>query len=456
MKKACVHWEGRTDEMTRMRKAGCVLLVLLWMLPLFSAAAEGMPAAEDPIIVRVGEVTYTRSQIQPALQSDINLAQLTTGTYLTEEEQQAQRLATVERYVDAALIQMKLKEAGRNDFTAEEETTLKDAARNQYEQIWQGIWQKAQSSEEKFTETQVSEFMEDAGYTVSAVYEEMKAYERRCRAIELYCPGLVISQDMIREYYEENFLNPDRERYENNLDLYETEIIAQKNESFYTPEGYRAIKQILLAYPKEVDRAVKNERARYNLAAQAMTEVMQQLLSAATLAESWEDMKDAKAAYDSAEAELKEARAELVKKRNAAARPLIQPTVDAIQEEFNAGIDIDTLIKRYSTDTNEANTTGGGYPFHPDSKNWTEEFSAAASRLRKPGEISQPVFSDLGIHILYYASDIPGGEHELTAQEEEILTASATDYYQGLELQKLIAEWKPDYEIETHPELMDE
>ncbi|MBR2823611.1 MAG: peptidylprolyl isomerase [Clostridia bacterium] len=442
--------------MNRIKKAGCVLLVLLWMLPLFSAAAEGSSAAEDPIIVRVGDVCYTRSQIQPALQSDINLAQLTAGTYLTEEEQQAQRLATVERYVDAALIQVKLKEAGWNEFTAEEETTLKDAARNRYEQIWQGIWQKAQSSGEEFTEAQVSEFMEDVGYTVSAVYEEMKAYERRCRAIELYCPGLVITQDMIREYYEENFLNPDRERYENNLDLYETEIIAQKNESFYTPEGYRAIKQILLAYPKEVDRAVKNERARYNLAAQAMTEVMQQLLSAATQAESWEDMKDAKAAYDAAEAELKEARAELVKKRNAAARPLIQPTADAILEEFSAGIDIDTLIKRYSTDTNEANTTGGGYPFHPDSKNWTEEFSTAASRLRKPGEISQPVFSDLGIHILYYASDIPGGEHELTAQEEEILTASATDYYQGLELQKLIAEWKPDYEIETHPELMDE
>ena len=66
------------------------------------------------------------------------------------------------------------------------------------------------------------------------------------------------------------------------------------------------------------------------------------------------------------------------------------------------------------------------------------------------------MFSDLGIHILYYASDIPGGEHELTEKETEILTASATDYYQGLELQKLLAEWKPDYEIETHPELMNE
>ena len=56
--------------MNRIKKAGCVLLALLWMLPLFSAAAEGSPAAEDPIIVRVGDVSYTRSQIQPALQSD--------------------------------------------------------------------------------------------------------------------------------------------------------------------------------------------------------------------------------------------------------------------------------------------------------------------------------------------------------------------------------------------------
>ena len=60
------------------------------------------------------------------------------------------------------------------------------------------------------------------------------------------------------------------------------------------------------------------------------------------------------------------------------------------------------------------------------------------------------------VHILYYAAQIPGGEHVLTQEEEEMLRSSAMDYYQGLELDKLIEEWKKDYEIEVHPEYLED
>ena len=76
--------------------------------------------------------------------------------------------------------------------------------------------------------------------------------------------------------------------------------------------------------------------------------------------------------------------------------------------------------------------------------------------LKKPGDISGPVLTDLGIHILCYASDIPAGEHELTAEERETLNASALRYYQDQELEKLIAVWRDEYDIETHPELLDD
>ena len=66
------------------------------------------------------------------------------------------------------------------------------------------------------------------GYTAEAIYEEYKASERRYRAIDLYCPGITLTEDMISEYYQTQFLDPDRERYENDLDLYEQEILAQK------------------------------------------------------------------------------------------------------------------------------------------------------------------------------------------------------------------------------------
>ena len=57
----------------------CVIHLLVFLLGM--AAAE-----EDPVIVRVGDITYTRSQIKPALQTDINLSQMVTGIWLTEEE----------------------------------------------------------------------------------------------------------------------------------------------------------------------------------------------------------------------------------------------------------------------------------------------------------------------------------------------------------------------------------
>ena len=80
----------------------------------------------------------------------------------------------------------------------------------------------------------------------------------------------------------------------------------------------------------------------------------------------------------------------------------------------------------------------------------------AVKALQKPGDISDHVLTVLGIHILYYASDIPAGAHELTAEERETLNASALYYYQNQELEKLVAIWRDEYEIETHPELLDD
>lgn len=136
--------------------------------------------------------------------------------------------------------------------------------------------------------------------------------------------------------------------------------------------------------------------------------------------------------------------------------PLIQARVDEIRTAFDAGIDFNSLIKKYSADTNAQNTEKGGYPVHPDSRSWPAEFLQAATALQKPGDISEPVLTDLGIHILYYASDIPAGEHELTAEERETLNASALVYYQNQELEKLMIDWREEYEIETHAELLDD
>ena len=154
--------------------------------------------------------------------------------------------------------------------------------------------------------------------------------------------------------------------------------------------------------------------------------------------------------------ELTAAKQAYDEKRERLTMPLIQDTIDAINAEIDAGIDINTIINQYSTDKNEQNLDKGGYPVHPDSPKWPREFLEAASKLEKPGDFSGPVLTDLGVHILYYASDIPAGPHELTADERQLLNASALYYYQSQEMEKLMEGWMDTYEIETHPELLDD
>lgn len=434
-----------------MKKLACLLLAL-WMTMSPIAYAE----AEDPVVVRVGDFSFTKSQLQSAINTDVELTAMISQETLTDAEKQAQRDETIERFIGVGLIQCKLQEAGQNHFTPEEEENLKVAARNMYEQLWQSLWQKAQQSSEDFTEEQVTEYLKETGYSAEAIYEEYKASERRYRAIDLYCSPVTLTQDMIQEYYENQFLNPDKERYANDIDLYEREILAQQNESFYTPAGYRAIQQILIEYPDEVNKGLTSEKLQFNTAAQAVADALQPLAEAAATAQEWDDISEACENYARAAKALEEIQKAIIEKREALTAPLVRARVDEIRTAFNAGIDFTSLIKKYSADTNAQNTEKGGYPVHPDSRNWPAEFLQAASALEKPGDISEPILTDLGVHILYYASDIPEGAHELTGEERKTLNASALEYYQTQELEALMADWRNEYDIETHPELLDD
>ena len=163
-----------------MKSALCFFLMML--LALCPALAE---AAEDPVVVRVGDVTFTKSQLESAVDTDVTITEMMSQKYLTDEEKLGQRDETIQRFIGVGLIEMKLRDAGKNDFTDEEEESLRATAMSQYEAMWQGIWQRAQQSDQGFTEDQVTEFMQEQGYTSEAIFEELKANERRHRAVEI-------------------------------------------------------------------------------------------------------------------------------------------------------------------------------------------------------------------------------------------------------------------------------
>ncbi len=420
------------------------------------ATGEGSDTAagDDPVVVRVGAFSYPQSVVQGSLDSMLELSEMLQGDAPSAEEKAARLQAAVDSFVGLGVIENKLTEAGKNDFTETEVEALNQTARSKYEELWQLMYQQMQKEDASVTEDAVTGQLEDMGYTFQAIYDELELQTRQNRAIELFVGNIVLTEDQVDDYYEEQFVGPDREDYEGNIAKYDQEILMNNNEAFYTPEGYRYIHQIVLEIPEAAIKAAKTEQVALNRVTQAMGTALQQLTMDAIQAEKWEDMAEAKAAYEAAEEALKTAQSEYARRLEAEALPLVKETTDEIAAQYAAGIDFKTLINRYSTDRTDRNVNGDGYPFHPDSTMWPENFIKAASALEKPGDLSAPIVTEQGVHILCYAGDVPAGPHVLTDEERELLNAAALRYYQLEKLNELVDGWQADYEIETHPELL--
>ncbi|MCR4876857.1 MAG: hypothetical protein K5922_06775 [Clostridiales bacterium] len=411
-----------------------LLLILILLLPSVSA--------EEAAAVRVGQITYPLSLARYMLDSYVHLAE-TGGGSLTEEE----RLEAVEtvqaRLISLGIIENKLTELGQNSFTEDEMDILRAEAARQYEQTWQQIYQDTLAYDSSVTESEVTSWMTSLGYTQDAFLRELMVSEREGRILDLYCSDVHVSEEEIRQYYEENFLNPDRERYADNIPLYEKEILLGRNEAFYTPEGYRYIKNILLPYPEEITGeldALRLEGKRRTYAVQTAYYAL------ADAAAAGEDQTEKKADYDARVKELAE-QENAYRARERDAVPMLADTISAIREQLAAGISIDTLLSRYSLDQQQTGPDRPGALYHPASAVWPEEAHQVIGALTAPGQLSEPYTDEEGIHLIYYAGDVPGGARNLTQEEQEALRASALYAAQTQKLTGLIEVWKKSYEI---------
>ena len=113
------------------------------------------------------------------------------------------------------------------------------------------------------------------------------------------------------------------------------------------------IHQIVLEIPEKALKAARTEQAAMNRAAQSMATALQALTLAATTAEGWDDMAEARALYDEAAEALKAAQADYAARLEAEALPLVKQTTDEIAAQYAAGIEFKTPIGRYSTELND-------------------------------------------------------------------------------------------------------
>ena len=431
--------------MNRLKQAMAIIFTVILTAVMLSAAAE----AADPAVVRVGEVVYSLSVAQFAVDPYADIAEA-GGEELTEEEKQEIIRSVMDHLVNLAVIENKLMETGHHDFTPDEMDILRAAAASQYENTWQTLYRQAQDAGFDATEAEITAWMDEAGYTQEAFLREIKAQEWESRILDLYCSDVTVTEEEAEKYYRETFLEPDRAKYAGNIPQYEQDALAGGIQVFYMPEGYRYIKNILLAFPEEIETGLAAIRTEGKKQASAVQKAYEKLAAAAAAGE---DIAPLKERYDEITARLREQEEKYLAKAREAI-PLLQETIDTIREKLAAGISIETLLQEYSLDQQQTGTDKPGALYHPDSELWPEDAKAVLNALETPGELSRPYADEQGVHLFFYAGDAPGGERILTGEERIQLRESALYAAQTEKLSGLVEEWKQDYEITVDASLI--
>ena len=327
--------------------------------------------------------------------------------------------------IQQAVIRNHLEKSGYMQFTQEEETAFANEANAEWEAMLDD-YVKAYLSEdtEEARQTlrqQAGEYYAANGVSVDAILGELRLREATAHMEADLTGGYEPTPEDIREVFE--LYGPQyQEQYENNVGMYEIYTNYYGYESWYVPEGYRAVLHILLEADEELISAYTAAQAAYDEAAS--------------------DEDAGPEALEEARKAMEEARAAVIASR--------QEVIDEISQRIEKGESFQSLIAEYNTDPGmrDENTLAEGYRVHRESVLWVPAFIEGAfqEEMRKPGDVSTPVVSNHGVHILYYLADVPGGLIMTDSIEEEIREYLVSDRL-NTAFSENYAEWEKQMEI---------
>ena len=245
-------------------------------------------------------------------------------------------------------------------------------------------------TEEKYVSEGLENLVVNSYYDVIA--EDVKAAD----------PSLAATDEEIQQLYDQ-YVAEEIEYIGNDAFTYEMYQMYGYN-LHYVPEGYRGITHILL----EVDQ-----------------ELLDNWVDLSARLE--ENTDGAEATGEDGAADTTETAepvtAEMVEEARLAIIASQQEKIDEIMKKLEEGAVFEDLIAEYGIDPGmeDAENLANGYPVHKDSITYVQQFTDGSAALEKVGDVSEPIVTPYGIHILHYLRDIPAGAMEMTDEIKDDL-----------------------------------
>ena len=368
----------------------------------------GAMAEQTEAVVRVGDVAYDLKTVQDTLTASAELYE-TAGVSLDDAQKQQLTDSVLEHFIGLGVLENLLREAGQAEIDGQTQRLLDEQALKTYESVWQQMAALIREESPDASDGMIDAFLADMGCTEDAYRQQLELELKNQRVLNLYCGEITLDDGEALAYYERQYVSVCRERYEGNIPLFEQEVLVDGGISYYVPEGYRRIKHIVMALPEDIASRLSA------------------LSGSASIGEdAWQALKDA-------------------------AGKAMKPKTDAIYQALEDGESFESQMALYSYDTGVA-PEDAGYLIHADSELWDDGFLKAAMALEHPGDVSEPVVTAAGVHIILYAGDEPAGAFALTQEQQALLEQEALADKQTRALEELVSQHRGDYEIETHPE----
>lgn len=274
--------------------------------------------------------------------------------------------------------------------------------------------------------------------------------------------GVEVTDDEVRMEYDGLVLDQ-----QGTLDatptLYQS-YVSNGTDIYYVPEGYRGIKQILIALDEDQANEISELQSTITTNDTALEDLRTQLDELQNPVEGEEPTAtpgEIEASTEQVETQI----AQLVEENATAQTQLdelqtqayaqIEATASEALEKAQAGEDFDELIATYGEDEGmkEEPYASQGYPVCEGLTAYVAEFQDAAMALEKVGDISGLVKTSYGYHILQYAQDIPSGPVAYETVEED-LRAQLLSEKQDEAYTAKVDEWVAAADVERNERLL--
>ena len=414
-----------------MRKKSVLALLLVVMMVLSGCALVSKNEEKDNarVIIDVNGETVTKRVISSYVQNQISqneyYNQLFSSYYgysdLYPTDEATVTDQVVEAYTQNLVLKQKAYAMGMDQMNDEEAAHVEEHAKEYYESFLQSVisaylpnsgleGDELNAAAEKYVaENDVATADGRSTYDdfFQAALEEVAVEKLE----EDIVKDVAVTEEEIKADFDAK-VEAAKEQMEADPDLYGYNVMSG-SAVYYAPAGYRMVKHILITVSDE-DQAV-------------ITEAQNALDAAAEDAD-----KDAlQAAVDAAQA------AGMANAKAKAEEVLAQATAE--------GADFDALIAEYSTDSMPET----GYAIREGFAYFVEPFVTGAMALQNVGDVSEPIESTYGYHIIKYVSDVAEGPVDIETVRESISSALLSTKKTEL-TDSTIQQWVSEANVKTY------